>query len=539
MRLVLHILKKDVRHHWPAIFVSLLLLAVYAWEQPRRWASQEASSKILGFFLSAVPALLIISWLFLLIRVVHDEPLVGDRQFWWTRPYTRPKLLAAKLLTALLFIHLPLFVVQLVLMQLAFFPVAHSLPELLAIHSMLFLVLVSYGLALGSITSGMVQVVLSLLVLTAGVVGVGSLFEIFPGVDFTSDFLSTQLGLVLALSGVIVATVQYTFRKTWLSRLLGLSSILGIAAIMLLSLSPRVVNHYLPGPSAAHPLPVKFTFDRTSSFAHQPGATYSTNRIALEFPLLVEDIPEDTVLHIRGAKLDLELPDRQWTSDWRSTFDSVEFGRSRTWPAVEVPNSIFSSPSSNHVRARIWLAIDIYRSAKATALSFNGEKLHFADGSRCTIDPTGLSVKCFAALKDPSGFALYSDLPNPACPASTGEIREPWATLPATYFNFSRSSSADVLLSPVSQSEFSFSRRHVFEDLKSKVPVCSSTRFLFATLKYQYTVRAEVELGDIKLLNYLPTFPRKIVPPSRHQPLHEPSDTLSFNFAPSNFYARR
>ena len=531
MKLVLHIFKKDFRHHWPEIFVSLALLGIYTSDQPRHWAGQESGSKILDTFLAAVPALLVCNWLFLLVRIVHDESLVGDRQFWSTRPYTRSSLLFAKLLMAVLVIHIPLFVCQIILLKAAFFPLT-SAPGLLPVHLMLFFVLVLYGLALGSITSGMVQVVLSLLVCTAGVAAIGGLFEIFPSIDFTSDFFAEPLGLLLIVAGAVVTVVQYAFKRTWLSRLLFFGVLATVASLMLFSLSPRVINRYLPRPTAEHPLPAKFTFDRTTSFAHQVGANYSTNRVMLEFPLLVENVPADTVVQIRAVKLDLDLPERQWSSGWRSSFDSIESGRSRTWPEVQVPNEIFSSPSSNHVQARISLALDVYRVGKGSALSFEGEKLRFAAGSRCTIDPTGLSVKCFSALQDPSGFALYSDLPNANCPAFAEDSREPWASLPATYFNFSRSSSPDVLLSPISQFEFSFARRHTFEDLKSSVPVCASTKFLFAPLTYRYTTRAEIELGDIKLLNYLPTFPRKIVPPGNHPAFRDPSDTLSFNFFP-------
>src|SRR5439155_1011099 len=51
--------------------------------------------------------LLLAAWGFLLALLVLEEPLVGDRQFWITRPYRWPALLAAKLVFAALFIHLP------------------------------------------------------------------------------------------------------------------------------------------------------------------------------------------------------------------------------------------------------------------------------------------------------------------------------------------------------------------------------------------------------------------------------------------------
>lgn len=42
-----------------------------------------------------IPAL-ILFWVFLTLRVVHGETLVGDRQWWVTKPYEWWKLLLAK-----------------------------------------------------------------------------------------------------------------------------------------------------------------------------------------------------------------------------------------------------------------------------------------------------------------------------------------------------------------------------------------------------------------------------------------------------------
>ena len=531
MKLIFHIFKKDVRHHWPEILVPLILLAVFAWDQPRRWAGHEAANRFLTTFLNAIPFLLILAWMFLIVRVVHGESLVGDRQFWTTRPYERTKLFAAKLLTAIVFLHLPLFIAQLILLKLSFFPVLASIPGLLVIHLLLFAFLVMYGFAIGSVTSGMGQAVLAVLVVIVGLIGIGSLFAVFPSIEFTSDFLSGELGLLLLAGGIVTALVQYIFRRTLFSRLLFLGMLASVAALMLLSMSPRIINYNLPAPTAEHPVPAKFSFDRTAAFGHEPGQKYYGKNVELEFPIVVEDLAQNTVVQIHGIKLDLDLPTAQhWTSGWRSAYDSVEAGRARTWPSVELPRAIFDPVRNGHVNARISLALKVYRVGGGTALSFDGDKLHFADGARCAIDATGRNVKCFAPLKGPASFAIYSDSPGSECFSPSEEKEEPWAPLPASYFNFtSESSVPDPALSPVYDFDFSFSRRHVYEDLKITVPVCPNTKFLFANLKYQYTTRTEIDLGDIKLANYLPTFPRKIVPPIKRPSLHEPSGTLSFN----------
>ena len=98
MNQVWNIFRKDARHHWPEIAASLALLVAFAWLDIRSWSSFDdgiatgAAAAFSFFFVSQmlpglIKPLLLLSWMFLIVRVVHEESLVGDRQFWVTRPY--------------------------------------------------------------------------------------------------------------------------------------------------------------------------------------------------------------------------------------------------------------------------------------------------------------------------------------------------------------------------------------------------------------------------------------------------------------------
>ena len=123
MRQILHIFRKDMRHYSPEAAVSMALLVMHGWNEVHLWHHQEplvvggffASRFLSGLMIALVP----ISWAFMFVRVIHSEPLVGDRQFWVTRPYEWKKLLAAKLLYALVFINLPLLLLQVYLLATA------------------------------------------------------------------------------------------------------------------------------------------------------------------------------------------------------------------------------------------------------------------------------------------------------------------------------------------------------------------------------------------------------------------------------------
>ncbi len=110
MKQVLHIFLKDVRHYWRESVASMALVAAFGWNEVRGWRIEDnfavGISGIGGLFsyrfLSGlVVALVPIAWSFAVVRVIQGESLVGDRQFWLTRPYEWQKLLAAKVLFVL------------------------------------------------------------------------------------------------------------------------------------------------------------------------------------------------------------------------------------------------------------------------------------------------------------------------------------------------------------------------------------------------------------------------------------------------------
>lgn len=113
MKQTLHIIAKDARRFWPEIAILIVTTAAFARIYPNQWLTPGlyAVSGWGGFagpqglqLLATVLAVLVpVSWLLLIARVIHGESLVGDRQFWLTRPYEWKQLLAAKCSSCLSF----------------------------------------------------------------------------------------------------------------------------------------------------------------------------------------------------------------------------------------------------------------------------------------------------------------------------------------------------------------------------------------------------------------------------------------------------
>jgi hypothetical protein len=120
MKQTLHILAKDIRHLWGEILLSVATMVAFAWVYPRQWSNASVGwerfspgfgrqGQILAWLLMLLVPL---SWWLLIARLVHEERMAGDRQFWITRPYEWKKLLAAKGLFVLIFLYFPLIAAQ-------------------------------------------------------------------------------------------------------------------------------------------------------------------------------------------------------------------------------------------------------------------------------------------------------------------------------------------------------------------------------------------------------------------------------------------
>lgn len=111
MKMILHILLKDLRRQWREIGLFILVCCEWAWEETHPgswiWAHQR----------NAVPFMLFGLWMFIVIRAVHGECLVGDKEFWPTRPYRWWQLLSAKTVFCAVVLNIPLLVAQIYLLN--------------------------------------------------------------------------------------------------------------------------------------------------------------------------------------------------------------------------------------------------------------------------------------------------------------------------------------------------------------------------------------------------------------------------------------
>lgn len=235
MRQAFHILKKDVRYLWIEILVALTAAGLLAFTGVRQvfWLTHPHQGSGIGGML--LPYLLPLAWWTLIARAVHAETLVGDRQFWPTRPYAWQSLLAAKALLMLLFINLPLLVAQAAIVMANGFSLRSQLAGLLWTQ---LLVLVAFDLpvaAVAALTTGVVQYFVTLLIAFAGAVLLstqlmGVAMAIGGGtwgpVEWTHTYYSL---LVMSIAALAILAWQYRTRRTAPARVLAAAMVVILA----------------------------------------------------------------------------------------------------------------------------------------------------------------------------------------------------------------------------------------------------------------------------------------------------------------------
>jgi hypothetical protein len=163
MRQALHIFKKDVRHLRLEIAIAISMVAIFAFVETRN-ALMLAGAGTNGTVPSnLVMLLLLLAWWTLIGRVIHDEPLPGNRQFWITRPYSWRSLLGAKALFILAFINLPMLAADMVILHACGFSVGAELSGLIWSQVLLAVFFLLPVIALSALTTGFTQLLLAIL----------------------------------------------------------------------------------------------------------------------------------------------------------------------------------------------------------------------------------------------------------------------------------------------------------------------------------------------------------------------------------------
>src|ERR1017187_5940980 len=304
MKQILHIFVKDVRHQWLEILISLTATAVLAFTYHSVWRTglrlyRSADSFLPFGLVNVLPELLVLivplSWWLLISPVVHEENLVGDRQFWITRPYEWKKLLAAKMLFLVVCLYIPLLVAQCVILARAGFSPFPSFPGLLYDSLLLTGVLVFPLVVLATVTRNFARMTLAILGAAVSMIAVAWVASNAPP-DRVGIPHGNEIGLSLALClCVTVVVLQYAKRNVKASWTL-LAFLVALFGVFALGGAPgdarmnRTYARQQPALSAA-----QFAYPEKEGNEPSAFVTRKSDRVGISIPILVSGVADGTV----------------------------------------------------------------------------------------------------------------------------------------------------------------------------------------------------------------------------------------------------
>jgi hypothetical protein len=442
MNQILNILRKDVRHLRLEILASLAVLFLFILVEPRTWMTMFSAAsnmaRIASFLVCA-------SWGILILRLVHAERLAGLNQFWTTRPYEWPKLLAAKALFVVLFVYIPFLLAQFYLLHHAGLSIAANLGPIL--HNLLLLTCVAVLplFCVAVVTASFGQAVLTILGILVAFIGLqlafsylGSTSAIF-GLPRHAPLFLLPLELAIALLFFAAAVLlQYSRRATLKS-----IAVLAAAAVLLV-LTPQLLEGgtaAASGYAAVSDPPASVTIDTSnrqtfSAFPKNPRtAVYA-------IPLRYADYAPGANLSPEAQRYTLATADGYtWTSDWLDYHTGFSFlapkdseTSAHTRAFIDIPWRIVPHVVGRPISIRIEFLFSQLASEAPYTYSLPATPHPVPGLGVCALDDGEENIYCRAPFGD-FGFATVSAMgsPNP-CDASPDTVPIPAPPIPETGF---------------------------------------------------------------------------------------------------------
>jgi hypothetical protein len=490
----LHILRKDLTHLWPETLIVVGLFVACAWASPSRWtSSQNEISGLIPFLAVFLKAFLMpVSWLVLISRLIHDEPLVGDRQFWTSRPYHWLSLLGSKLLYLALFLYLPFLLMQIYLLKHAGLYPTTAIPALLHNLLLLTVIIVIPIAAISAVTSSFVKTLISFIAAVIYLI-ILSIFIYFMVVHrMPPPALEPILtGLFIGLPAVALV-YQYATRRTAISRAILIATPAVIALLLMVTPATALIEHAYPLSSTPKLSPLPDAFAPRAP--EQGELLVLARRVQIGIPFTVSDADKDSNYIVTGIAATVDAPGVHWSSPYNTPSQPARINAAAPISAVpvEMPLEVFNQ--LGHAPADVHLSITVQqlKADQPAAWKASGDTFMVPGHGVCSFDSAHPDAPptCRYPFKTPDvNFAtapLSANCSDPSAPKQTGVAQM-------------NSGAGFVDFDPVSTQTLSFSSNG-----QQQVPgvLCPGTPISFVEGHDQAKLRLQLDEKHLLLENY-------------------------------------
>jgi len=416
MKQVAHIFAKDVRRHWPEVAASLALLVLFGWTAAWRLRGRVNGTLDLDATRGILMLLVFVSWWVVMTRVIQSESLVGDVQWWVTKPCEWGKLLAAKVLFVVVFVVLPLLLLQMwLLWDAGFSPWAHLGALALEIALLAAALLLPFA-ALATVTSTFARMALTTLVVLVVIILGMVAFQHWETSRYAADWLrDASLPALLALGSAAIV-LQYARRRAgWARGLLGAILVVWLACALASESSIAVANSF---PANAQKFPAALT-------ATNPRMSYAAavrpDLVHLYLIVRMNGMPGDRGAVVQAVEPTVIAADgRKWQGGWQPLGGERFIGQFAVANLqIAVDRAFYDAVRSQPVTLRLRLAAIDVEARQTLRMAMPGHAFAVAGVGICTPypDPMGrgfVLIGCRSAVWLPPltrVTAQWSDAP--------------------------------------------------------------------------------------------------------------------------------
>jgi hypothetical protein len=503
MNQILHIFKKDARHLWPEILVSLAITVAFVRITFETRSNFIASrSPYLPIVAALITALVPVAWWVLAARLIFDESLVGEGQFWITRPYQWKKLLAAKALFLLAFLYLPIFIAQVVLLAAAGFHPFAYLPGLFYNLILITGVLILPIAAIATVTSNFSRLILTVLgvvVYLALILWMLTFFSPSDQFGFENPYAGKFTFALSFFIFLLVIVLQYATRHTWRSRwlLLGLP-FLAIACNVAWPIQ-TVVRHLYPPLTATAQSPVQLTFDPHPERQNTVDPSHERSRVDLYLPLTVSGVSPGFLIRNQAVQVSIEAPNGpRWTSKWQKVSTYYRPDRSQSFIDVPINENFLGLIKATPVIVTLNFALVELR-AGATVTNQAGNLNFSAAGGICSVsDAFGTYPECRFAMGEPGLTSVSTYWTEGPCSQSPPSPTS--GTLGSVWIGDIDSSPAEIGLDPVKVKPLLFSNQP--QDMRHSSFICRGTPVTTTPYSVVRRIQTTLTVPNLDLTKY-------------------------------------
>jgi hypothetical protein len=414
LRQPIHILRKDAIHLWPEILVSVALLAAYAWSEAQTWLPSDGTFNPVLIAVGFLKFLIPIAWLVLISRLVHDEELVGDRQFWVTRPYTWYSLILSKILFIILFICVPFLIMQMILLHHAGLYPTRLIPGMLKNMVYVSAIFLLPLFAIAAVTSTFVRYISSAL---GGLIYFFIIFALaayFWPDNLTAPHLAYALNITILAMLIAALLLQYWRRKTLIARIL--IGAVPLVVLLFAALAPLnlLSSHRYPNTSAG-----ALTFNKAPEFQQLAGRLLIIrHKVILGIPVQAQltGLPSHAAVEIQRFRAILDGPAGfHYTSDWNVDRAFISPLQPSTVTPLSLPESVFNRIHNQPVALHLQLGTQIHSSGTPYSVTATDARFPLPGHAGCTLSPDDGSLNCRFAFADAQPQQVEATVTNGNC----------------------------------------------------------------------------------------------------------------------------